>query len=122
MQMNVCNPDEGTAVLRMKGRQEFYEFVRKTYEGLYAIESKKLGGRPTIGVFCRIDISLMVDHQTHRVDYFVNEIERTHTCSLWSNRKQGPTSSKASVGTLADTFSEVFYKWLLDLSNPYVSL
>jgi hypothetical protein len=121
MQLKVCNPDEGNTVLRAKGRQEFYNFIRKTYEGLYAIESKKLTGKPMIGVFCRLDISLTVNQQTNRVDYFINEIERMHMCSLWSNRKLGPTSSKASIGTLADTFSEVFYKWLFDLSHPYVT-
>jgi hypothetical protein len=119
MQMNVCNPDKGNAAIRAKGRQEFYDFVRNTYEGLYAIKSRIIAGRP-IGIFCRLDVSLMIDTRLGQVDYFVNEIERTHTCSLWSNRKVGPTSSRASIGTLSDTFAEVFYNWLLDLSNPYV--
>ena len=114
----MCNPDQGTAANREKGKSQFYDFVQKTYKGLYTVESRVIGARPSMSIFCRIDISLIVEGDA--VHYFVNEVERYHTCSLWSNRKSGPNSSRASIGTFADTFSETFYKWLADIFNPYV--
>jgi hypothetical protein len=113
----MCNPDHGTVLTREKGKTQFYDFVQKTYEGLYMVESRALGARSSISIFCRIDISLIVEGDI--VHYFVNEVKRYHTCSLWSNRKTGPNSSKVSIGTFADTFSETFHKSLVDIFNPY---
>lgn len=114
-----CNPDRGAISIREQGRNEFFDFVQKTYEGLYAIESNMVGGKPSMSVFCRMDISLIVDSKTDTVSYFVNEVERYHTCSLWSNMKSGPKSVRAPIGSLADTFAGVFYKWLIDIKGPY---
>jgi hypothetical protein len=119
MNLNMCNPNEGSTAIRSKGNKEFYDFVQKMYKGVYVIKSRIIRRRPMIGVFCRIDILLIIDEPTGCVDYFINEIKRMHTCSLWSNQKLGPASLKASIGTLSDMFAEVFYNWLFNISNPY---
>jgi hypothetical protein len=119
MKTDVCNPDHGSIAVRDQAKQQFFGFVRDTYEGLYAIESTLIGGKPSMSVFCRMDISLIVDSNTNNVNYFVNEVERYHTCSLWSNMKQGAKSARAPIGSFADTFSAVFYKWLVDITNAY---
>jgi len=114
---HMCNPDHGNTIKQEKGKTQFYNFVQKTYEGLYHVESKVISGKPLMSVFCCIDTSLIVEGNT--VHYFVNEVKRYHTCSLWSNRKSAQSSSKASIGTPADTFSDTFYKWRQDICNPY---
>jgi hypothetical protein len=122
LKTDVCNPDQGSIAIRDQGKQQFFDFVQSTYEGLYAIESSVIGGKPSMSVFCRMDISLIVDSQTNHVCYFVNEVERYHTTSLWSNMKQGAKSVRAPLGSFADTFSDVFYKYLVDIKNPYLYL
>jgi hypothetical protein len=84
------------------------------YEKLYQMESQVIGGRSTICTFCRFDIGLVFDTKFH---YFVNEVERTPTTSLWSNRQMGNGSSP--VGILGATFAKSLHKWLTDITNAF---
>ena len=82
------------------------------------MESRSMSGKPSICLFCRLDIGLLIDKEG-RAHYFVNEVERTQTTSLWSNRSHAK-SPKASTGILGDTFAQAFYEWLLSMNSPYV--
>ena len=94
------------------------DFVTKTFKELYKLESRTLCGRSAISIFCRIDIGLI--EQDGRVYYFVNEVERTHTASLWTNPPKGVRSSQSRIGLFGSTFAETFYKWLEDVESPFI--
>ena len=99
---------------RKQGKDEFETFVKKTYRALAVTEGNVFGGTTSIRVFCRMDIGLMVDPQTHKLSYFVNEVERTLTTSLWSQ------ADLVDIDSLGDTFSDVFGGWLGFIKSPEV--
>jgi hypothetical protein len=115
---DVCNPDHGSHSTRSDAENEFRSFVLETYNELYQIESRVLGGISSIGVFCRLDIGLIISPQ-QQVHYFVNEVERVQTTSLWSNKQLKEKSSQARIGILGETFAEAFYNWLSHTINPH---
>jgi hypothetical protein len=113
---SVCNPTEGDWKTRNKAKTEFMAFVMKIYEDLYKLESRSISAKSSISVFCRLDIGLI--QIGHDIQYFVNEVERTQTASLWTNTlKVGVT--KSQIGLIGSTFANIFYKWLQDISSPY---
>ena len=61
--------------------KEFHDFTIKMYEELNLIESQTISGKPSIGLFCRLDIGVLVD-SSGEVHYFVNKVEWTQTTSL----------------------------------------
>lgn len=115
--VSVLNPNQGSRDVRDDSEAEFRNFVMETYEEMYAIEARLLSGKPSICLFCRLDIGLIIG-DNGKVNYFVNEVERTQTTSLWSNRLHAK-SPVAPTGILGDTFALAFYEWLLGMSNPY---
>jgi hypothetical protein len=114
---SACNPIEGDWNTRNYGKTQFMGFVEKTYKELYKLESRTICGRSSIAVFCRLDIGLIQDG--HNIQYFVNEVERTQTASLWTNPLKVGGASKSQIGLIGSTFANIFYKWLQDISNPY---
>jgi hypothetical protein len=62
-----------------------------------------------------MDVGILVK-QNGSVDYFVNEIERTTTCSLWS---QDSKKTGVKIGILGDTFGEAMHGWLEGMCNSY---
>lgn len=114
----VCNPDQGSVSYREAARREFMIFVMNTYEGLYTLESRVLGGKPSIGLFCRLDIGLIASEG--RMQYYVNEVERNQTTSLWSNKEVGKSSTYVNIGVLGETFAEAFHKWLSGITDPSI--
>lgn len=108
---DVCNPAFGSMETRLHGKQQFHDFIMDTYDELYKVESKQLQAKSSIGVFVRLDVALIVDQGTQRVTYFVNEVERTQTTTLWSNRLKAK-SLAAPTGILGYTLAETLYKWL----------
>lgn len=115
----MCNPDHGSHSIRSDAEAEFRSFVLDTYNELYQIEARVLGGIPSIGIFCRLDIGLIIsaDNEVH---YFVNEVERVQTTSLWSNKQPKEKSSQARIGILGETFAEAFYSWLSHTIDPHL--
>jgi hypothetical protein len=105
---DIINPDSGTHSIRDHGKKEFLHFVMENYRLLLSSESKKIGGKSTISVFCRMDIGIMFD-EDGRASYFINEIERTPTTSLWAKNDSVP------IRTLSATFGECFYNWVTDV-------
>jgi hypothetical protein len=114
----ICNPDDGDVQLRDQAKAEFFEFVNKTFLNLLRIESRLLASRPSIGIFCRLDIGLMV--VDGRVNYFVNEVERTQTASLWNNPPKG-TSYPSRIGLIGATFANAFHRWVSDMRQPILA-
>ena len=113
---DIVNPREGDINLRQLGEDEFMTFAKRTYQELYSIESRILGAKSAICLFCRLDIRLIVD-KSNKFGYFVNEVERTATASLWSNYSGG--NSKSPIGTLGSTFANTLHRWLSDVQDPY---
>jgi len=107
----VCNLAFGGMETRRRGEQQFQKFVMDTYDELCKIESKQLLAKSSIGIFVRFDVALIVDQGTRRITYFVNEVERTQTTTLWSNRLRA-NSSAAPTGILGYTLAETLYQWL----------
>lgn len=114
--LTAINPGEGDLDSRHAAKQEFEAFVMNVYEQLYKMESRAIGGRSTIGTFCRIDVGLIFNTEFH---YFVNEVERTPTTSLWSNRQI--RSGSNPIGILGATFAKSLHKWLTDIDNAFVT-
>lgn len=113
---DVCNPVLGSVDTRRRGEQQFRMFVMDTYDELCKIESKQLLAKSSITIFVRYDIALIVDPGAQRVTYFVNEVERTQTTTLWSNRLRAK-SSTAPTGILGWTLAESLYKWLCVMTD-----
>jgi hypothetical protein len=109
---SICNPTEGDAETRKQAKKEFCDFVMATFNELYRIESRCIGGKSTISVVCRMDIGVVVEPKTKKVGYFVNEVERTATTSLWANGGSLP------IGTFGTTLAKEFYAWLAHVTYP----
>jgi hypothetical protein len=116
-QVDVCNADSGNRSTRDDAEREFRLFVMQTYEELYAMEARKMSGKPSICIFCRLDIGILIDSE-EQAHYFVNEVERTQTASLWSNR-QNSQSPKVPARMLGNTFAQTLYEWLSSMQDPY---
>ena len=114
---DVSNPDHGSHITRCEAETEYRQFVMNTYNELYQIESRVLGGIPSIAIFCRLDIGLIISAE-RKVQYFVNEVERVQTTSLWSNKESKEKSSRARIGILGEMFAGAFYSWLVLTINP----
>lgn len=117
LEIDVCNPDQGSRSARNDAEIEFRTFVIQTYEELYAMEARRILGKPSISLFCRLDIGVLID-KDDRAHYFVNEVERTQTTSMWSNR-QNAQSPRIPARMLGHTFAQSFYEWMLNMHNPY---
>lgn len=61
-----------------------------------------------------MDIGIRI-MEGHFPNYFVNEVERTQTMSLWL-----ASMVDKRMGTLMDTFAMVLQQWLKDSVNPYI--
>jgi hypothetical protein len=110
------NPDEflnrktGMESLRKKAREEMRGFLEDSLARLVRLESRANGGgKPTISLFCRIDFSLL-QRDDGDFNYFINEIDRTHTCNFWSAK-----GNAHLVGMLADEFAPHFAAWISEL-------
>ena len=94
---------------------EFVSFVERTWRELVTRETKDNEARPSIALFCRMDIGIRIDpFGKEPPAYFVNEVERSLNTSLWL-RFHGKF-----MGTLADTFAMAFKQWMKDVRNPYI--
>jgi hypothetical protein len=109
---DIGNPQNGSTQRGVHARKEFFHFVSKTYEELCKIETKLLTSRSCIRVFCRIDVGIMVVN--NKVDYFVNEVERSHNTSLWNNPPPG-TKYTDRVDMFSVTFGQALDKWISGL-------
>jgi hypothetical protein len=76
-----------------------------SYNGLMECETRKLGGMSSGSMFLRMDIGLYFD-SGGRASYFINEVERTATTSLWGRTVGIP------LNTLAATFGESLRRWM----------
>lgn len=116
LRKKIVNPQSGTALTRQQGRKEFCDYVMQTWKDLVARETKDTGAKPSLCVFCRMDIGIRIDPSGQlRPEYFVNEVERSPLTSLWFYHFVGRT-----MGTFADTFAMVLRRWLMDIRNPYI--
>ena len=113
---SACNPTEGDRDIRSHAQGEFMDFVMKTYGELYRLESRQLCGKSSISVFCRFDIGII--QNGHNIQYFVNEVERTQTVSLWTNPLNLGAAVRSRIGLFGSTFANTLYKWLQETSNP----
>jgi hypothetical protein len=119
LETNICNPDQGDRTTCDEAEIEFRTFVLQRYEELYAMESRRTYAKPSISLFCQLDIGILIDGEG-QAHYFVNEVEKTQTTSLWSNR-QHAQALRIPAQMLGHTFAKVFYDWLLSLHNPYAA-
>ena len=116
---DVCNPAFRSMETCLHGKQQFHDFIMDMYDELYKVELKQLQAKSSIGVFVCFDVALIVDQGTQRVTYFVNEVEHTHTTTLWSNRLKAK-SSAAPTSILGYTLAETLYKWLSIITDSSV--
>src|SRR5437899_3252938 len=110
----LVDPDDGIREQRDQGRHEFEDFVLRTWEGLVVREKKATNAKPSICLFCRMDVGIRITNGKFP-SYFVNEVERTQTMSLWLQ-----SIVDKRMGTLMDTFALVLQQWLRDSRNPYI--
>jgi hypothetical protein len=110
----VLKADVGTKRLRDTGRDEFYKFVHDTYEALAKSEARQIGGLSSIAVFCRMDIGILIDEEG-QASYFVNEVERTPTTSLWSQNTWVP------INMFANTLGWTLHNWLTSITAPFIN-
>ena len=112
---DLTKTDHGSVSRRQNGRDQFYEFVNTTFQALVQRESRIIQAKTSLALFCRMDIGIL-ENGDGSIHYFVNEIERTPTTSLWSHdaKKTG-----VKIGILADTFAEAMNVWLQGMCNSY---
>lgn len=115
----VANPTEGNLSIRKKAEQEFIDFAQTTFDSLYAIESRTLNAKTSLSLFARLDIGLIMNEDTKRFEYFVNEVERTATASLWTNNSR-QSQTESPIGTFGSTFAEMLYNWIKEIKCPGV--
>jgi hypothetical protein len=65
---SAANPTQGNRDICNQAEAEFMDFVMKTYQELYKLESRQICGKLSISVFCRFDIGLIQDG--HNIQYF----------------------------------------------------
>ncbi|KIO07556.1 hypothetical protein M404DRAFT_8361 [Pisolithus tinctorius Marx 270] len=111
---DIINLQGGTNLTQMKGKQQFHDFVITTWNDLVLQEMQANGRKPSICIFCRMDIGIWMEWGK-AVEYFMNEVEWTPMTSIWLGAYNGHT-----METLTDTFSMVFRQWLLSIQNPYI--
>lgn len=109
----IVNPEGGDRRVRMEGAKEVMAVVRESYEELFRQETNPAGAKSSLCVLCRIDVGLMFDGDG-KPSYFVNEVERSQTMSLWLR-----TVEDASMRGMVDTFARVLHTHLSDLTSPY---
>lgn len=109
--LTIINPDEGTQEERMHAKYQFEQFVLNTWKHLVLAEKAEAGGGVSISIFCRLDIGLV--EKDGRLLYFVNEVERSLTASLWIS-----AMPDGQHGIFADTFAVTFHDWLVRMSDP----
>ncbi|KAF8425019.1 hypothetical protein L210DRAFT_865486 [Boletus edulis BED1] len=103
--------DHGSHATRAKAKEEFESFALTTWKSLVNLEKGVVVGTPCTGLFCRLDIGVMM--RDGRISYFVNEVERSLTTSLWMSAMPAGLH-----GTLADTFGEALHRWITGAQDP----
>lgn len=103
--------DEGNVEHRKGARDEFETFVKTVWNSVIMVEKDIVSGTPCTALFCRMDIGVMM--KDGQISYFVNEIERSMTTSLWMSAMED-----ASHGILADSFGEVLHRWISATRDP----
>ncbi|KAG6369552.1 hypothetical protein JVT61DRAFT_14253 [Boletus reticuloceps] len=115
LRRKIVNPESGAAPIRSRARDDFMGFVLTTWKHLVARETRDTGAKPSICLFCRVDVGIRIDMSGQAPPaYFVNEVERSPNTSIWLRFHDN------TMGTLADTFAMVFKRWLMDIRNPYI--
>src|SRR5436190_6690339 len=105
----IVNPKNGNSDLRQRSKAQFYQFTFDTYKSLYTIESRLLTARSTISVLCRLDIGLMV--VKGKVNYFINDVERSQNTSLWNNPPEGE-KHPSHIGLIGVKFAKSLHMWI----------
>jgi hypothetical protein len=101
--------------MHSQGRDEFVSFVNATWKDLVVRETRDIGAKPSICIFCRIDVGIRIDPSgSTPPSYFVNEVKRTQNTGIQLRYNLN------AMGTLADTFAMRFRRWMMDIRNPYI--
>lgn len=104
--------NRGTMQDRERAKQEFQSFALETWKELVQHDKRQSGNAiPCTALFCRIDIGVMVEGGN--TSYFVNEVERSLTTSLWIDGMP-----EGLHGILADTFAFKLHDLLCGLHDP----
>jgi hypothetical protein len=101
----------GTLEERDHARKEFERFVIHTWEQLVYREKPHVAGTPSTALFCRMDVGVIV--RNGQISYFVNEVERALTTSLWMDGMPDGLH-----GIFADTFGVRLHEWISGIYNP----
>ncbi|KIK78084.1 hypothetical protein PAXRUDRAFT_17080 [Paxillus rubicundulus Ve08.2h10] len=109
----IVNPDSGDQQIRQEAMNQVLEVVDTSYRELVRQETNCTGAKSTLCVLCHIDIGLMFDKDGNP-SYFVNEVERTPTMSLWLR-----TVGDANLRRMVDTFRRVLHNHLTELGQAY---
>lgn len=107
----LSSTDWGSHADHQKAKEEFERFALNTWRGLVTMEKALVIGTPSTALFCRLDIGIMI--QGTRVEYFVNEIERSLTTSLWMTGMDD-----GHHGVLADTLGLGLHRWITGMRDP----
>lgn len=92
---------------------EVMKVVEESYKELFRQETNPAGAKSSLCVLSRFDVGLMFDDDGNP-SYFVNEVERSQTMSLWLK-----TVEDTSMRGMVDTFARVLHSHLSDLGDPY---
>lgn len=96
---------------RVRAKDEFESFALDMWASLVRMEKEVVAGTPCTALFCRLDIGVIVRGES--ISYFVNEVERSLTTSLWmAGMKDG------LHGVLADTFGLGLHRWIRGVHDP----
>ena len=107
-------PDRGSISVRHDGVAEFKDFVFSTFKYLAQTEANVFGGRSSIMEFCRMDIGIHLD-SNNNPSYFVNELERTPTTSLWL-----ACIHTKNMTVFTDSFAGALRDWIRMMQTSFI--
>lgn len=109
----LVNPDSGDRLDLSEGWEDLRDFIDKVYRGLVTQESNPTASKSSLTVFLRMDIGLMFDEEGNP-SYFVNEVERTPTMSMWLKTVEDTTNQ-----SMLDTLARILHTYLTRLDDLY---
>jgi hypothetical protein len=96
----------GTKAERDAAEEEFHSFAKQTYDALAIDENAS-----SLKLLCRLDISVMLNQVTGRLDYFVNEVERGCLVCLFGSVGDGVFPAHKIGDEMLDNIIDMLDEW-----------
>jgi hypothetical protein len=100
------NHERGTKAERDAAEQEFHGFAKETYDALARDENASL-----LKLLCRLDLSVMLNQETGRLDYLVNEVKRGCLVCLFGSVGDGVFPAHRIGDEMCNNIIDMLDEW-----------